>query len=690
MSEARNYQGRVRETYRINIKSDDSSEKIVSAASSSSSDSDTSVVASAASSSRVSEEHESYNLVNSKSLLTNDELLTMLSKDPHFIQNCARYNITESDQALLKNNFTQYIENHTSFTESENDCINQILIQINVAKKRPADNSGWAQFRTTAGAGASAYLSSFMWGKLATNFITSGAVSPHGAWALMFIAGFLNPLVSEPFANAIRLQGAHYGSADGKAYMDFYTALQELRLAKENNQVERINECHTFITKIIDECIEREKLMSRLKSGVEEIQAEDINELTQLCGKSGNIQKVINAAKCRAFVTDELPFLWYSASYAIPGLYSPLIKQSFSPFMAASIDFAVHAVAGTFAGAATGCTQNILRAWLQKSTLQNLSSESKGAQLALVGALRDPWNKKLSNLKDLLEVLELEKVNLQSTLEQDSEDERLEALSELTKDLKQKINYVEKQWKKARAQHGEYDSWLSRTKNAVFASGKSYMGEVSNKDNPGLLEGVPAQANILSKVIAVPLSLSLSCIFTALAIPALLNSDHRNATNVQGLNFTELGDIGIEQPAPLFESTAEISHDANAPYAFVGLFLIVGFITRYLLIHPHLQYWIRPLFGPVGAETDSANNDKNDTVVNVKKSFADSEDESENYEYEGSNYEEPSSSPTTRREINKLNALNMQKTRSNNRNIDGRSSEDSDSFESSRSQSSFV
>lgn len=216
------------------------------------------------------------------------------------------------------------------------------------------------------------------------------------------------------------------------------------------------------------------------------------------------------------------------------------------------------------------------------------------------------------------------------------------------------------------------------------------MGEVSNKDNPGLLEGVPAQANILSKVIAVPLSLSLSCIFTALAIPALLNSDHRNATNVQGLNFTELGDIGIEQPAPLFESTAEISHDANAPYVFVGLFLIVGFITRYLLIHPHLQYWIRPLFGPVGAETDSANNDKNDTVVNVKKSFADSEDESENYEYEGSNYEEPSSSPTTRREINKLNALNMQKTRSNNRNIDGRSSEDSDSFESSRSQSSFV
>ena len=95
MDGARNYSGRVRETYRITAKSDQSIESIVSAASSSSSDSDTSIVASAASSSRVSEEHESYNLVNSKSLLTNDELLNILSKDQHFIQNCKDKNISD-------------------------------------------------------------------------------------------------------------------------------------------------------------------------------------------------------------------------------------------------------------------------------------------------------------------------------------------------------------------------------------------------------------------------------------------------------------------------------------------------------------------------------------------------------------------------------------------------------------------
>ena len=690
MNEARNYQGRVRETYRITPKSDESIEEIVRADSSSSSDGETSIVISAASSSRVSEEQDSYSPVNSKLLMSNDELFTMLSNDQNFIQSCKDKNISKSDMHLLKNNFNQYIKNHTSFTESENDCINQILNQIEKAKNRPADNSGWAQFTTTTKAGALAYLTSFMPAKLATNFIASGAGSPHGAWALMLIAGFLNPLISEPMANAIRSQGAHHTSPDGKAYMDFHSALQELRIAEKNKQNERINECHAFIFKIINECIEREKLMDCLQSGVEEIQAEDINELTQLCGKSGNIQKVIRSAQNRAFITDELPFLCYTLAYAIPGLYSPLIKQSFSPLAAAGIDFLVHASAGTVAGVATGYIQNILRARYQKSTLQNLSSESKRAQLALAAAQRDPWNKKMSNLKDLLEVLELEKVNLQNTLEQDSEDERLEALSELTKDLEQKIKYVDKQWKKAQAQHGEYDSDWGRFINGVFASVKSYMGEVSNKDNPGLLEGVPAQASILSKVIAVPLALSLSCAYIALAIPALLNLGHTNSTNIQGMNFTEFGDIGIEQPAPLFESTTEINHDANAPYAFVGLFLIVGFIMRYRLIHPYLQYLIRPLYGAVGAETDFEKNDKNDTVVNVKKTFSDSEDESENDEYQGSNYEEPSLSTASRREKNDLNALNMQNTRSNNRNIDGRSSEDSNSFESSRTQSSFV
>jgi|GEM_PF-5422820 len=680
MDGARNYSGRVRETYRITAKSDQSIESIVSAASSSSSDSDTSIVASAASSSRVSEEHESYNLVNSKSLLTNDELLNILSKDQHFIQNCKDKNISDDDRKLLKNNFDQYLKQYTELTEAELDHLAKKKQLIVDAKNNPKDDSHFAQIKTTGLAGASAYWTSFMVGKLATNIVTTTTGSSHGVWPSLLIAGLLNPLFSEPVANAIRLQGAHHASPDGKAYMDFHSALKELRLAEENNQAERINECHEFIFKIIDECIGREKLMGCLQSGVSEIRNEDINDLDN---KYGNIQQVIRSAQLRAFITDELPFFWYTLSYTAPGFFSPIIKQSFSPWIAAGIDFAMHASAGTIAGGLTGISQNYLRKLIQKSSLQNFNVDIKGAQLALAAAQRDPWSEKQINLNKLLAVLEIEKDNLQTQSEQDSEDDRLEALNTLIKELKIKSKEAERKWKQARAVHSQHESRFNRIKNAVLESGKSYMGEVVNKDKPNLLEGVPAQASMCAKLIAVPLSLVANCAYISSIIPAILSSGHANSTNIETMNFTGLGAIGLNHSSSLFEPTAGINLGANTAYASVGLPLIAGFVLRYQLFHPLLQSLIRPLFGPVGAETDSEKNVENDTVVNVQKKFSDSEDESENDE-------DVAQSPTTRREINALNALNKQNARSNNRNIDGQSSEDSDSIESSRSQSSFV
>jgi len=680
MDGARNYSGRVRETYRITAKSDQSIESIVSAASSSSSDSDTSIVASAASSSRVSEEHESYNLVNSKSLLTNDELLNILSKDQHFIQNCKDKNISDDDRKLLKNNFDQYLKQYTELTEAELDHLAKKKQLIVDAKNNPKDDSHFAQIKTTGLAGASAYWTSFMVGKLATNIVTTTTGSSHGVWPSLLIAGLLNPLFSEPVANAIRLQGAHHASPDGKAYMDFHSALKELRLAEENNQAERINECHEFIFKIIDECIGREKLMGCLQSGVSEIRNEDINDLDN---KYGNIQQVIRSAQLRAFITDELPFFWYTLSYTAPGFFSPIIKQSFSPWIAAGIDFAMHVSAGTIAGGLTGISQNYLRKLIQKSSLQNFNVDIKGAQLALAAAQRDPWSEKQINLNKLLAVLEIEKDNLQTQSEQDSEDDRLEALNTLIKELKIKSKEAERKWKQARAVHSQHESRFNRIKNAVLESGKSYMGEVVNKDKPNLLEGVPAQASMCAKLIAVPLSLVANCAYISSIIPAILSSGHANSTNIETMNFTGLGAIGLNHSSSLFEPTAGINLGANTAYASVGLPLIAGFVLRYQLFHPLLQSLIRPLFGPVGAETDSEKNVENDTVVNVQKKFSDSEDESENDE-------DVAQSPTTRREINALNALNKQNARSNNRNIDGQSSEDSDSIESSRSQSSFV
>lgn len=324
----------------------------------------------------------------------------------------------------------------------------------------------------------------------------------------------------------------------------------------------------------------------------------------------------------------------------------------------------MHASAGTIAGGLTGISQNYLRNWLQKATLQNLSADIKGAQLALAAAQRDPWNEKLINLKKLLEVIEIEKNNLESTSEQDSEDDKLDSIKELIKKLNSEIKNVQKKWEKARALHGQHESRWRRIQTAVLASGKAYMGEVSDKENPGLLEGVPAKASMCAKLFSVPLSLVANCAYISSMIPVLLSAAH---TNVQGMNFTEFGDIGRNHSSSLLEPTAGINPYANAAYALAGFPLIAGFVWRYQVFHPLMQYLIRPLYGSAGTNADSR---KNDTVVNMQNTFAESEDESDNDAYaESNNQESPSTSKS---------------------NIDGGSSEDSDSFEPSRSQSSYV
>jgi len=681
MNERINHQGRSKMTYRLNEESSESSApKYV--------DNKTpydSIDGSGEASTRESKEQESDSSVKLKPILSNDELFKLLSNDRHFIQGCKDHNITKDDQELLKNNFKKYIEKYTTFTQREIDFINEKKGLLTVAQGMAPDNSHLAQVLTTGKAGAAAYGTSFMWGKLATNILTTGTGSSHGVWPFLLIAGLLNPLASEPIANAIRLQGAHHPSPDGKAYMDFNSALQELRLAEENDQTERINQCHELINKIIHDCIEREKLMCYLKSGVDSIKDEDINDLTQPCGQSGNVQKVIDAAQRRAFVTDELPFFWFTLFYTVTGGCSPLIKQAFSPTNAAIVDFCANAVAGTMAGAATGISQNYLRSGIQQSTLQNLSSAIKGAQLAIAGAQRDAWNEKHINLKNLLEVLRLERDKLQKPLEQDSEDDRLEKINELIHDLKIKSKDAEKKWKQARSLHNHHESRLRRMKGSVLASGKSYMGEVSNKDQPGLLEGVPAQAMICAKLIAAPISLVANCGFIALGIPALLNLVSDTVINGLSTNSTDLGGIGNETHAYPNDPSGVINFGTVAISAAVGLPLIAGFVTRYQLLHPTIQYWIRPLFGSV----------KNDTVTNVRK-FND--DDSSSEVEESSVVVEASvadgdrqNSPHSQREIKKLNALVKQEKRSQYRNIDGQASDDSDTDDTvESSQSSFV
>ncbi len=627
----------------------------------------------------VSQASESYSQDDIKINFTRDELLKILNADENSLQPSVNQRMSAEDIDVFQNILDQILKDNTSFTDIDEAAIKVQEGLLSQAQQQPKDSSHYSQITTTGLAGATAYWISFMVGKLATNVVSTASNSPHGAWSFL-MAGLLNPLIAEPLANAIRLQGAYYPSPDGKAYLDFYAALQELKLANENNQIDRVNECHSYIQKIVDECVEREKRMDWFKSGVLQITMEDIKAIED---KQSNVYKVIKAAQFRALLSDELPFFWYTALYIITGGVNPLIKQNFSPLTASAIDFGISAVAGSFAGAFTSIGQNYLRKWIQKSHLQNTSFQIKAAQLSLAAAHRDPWSAKMLKLQQSLTVLTKERDALLGGSNQISNASKLDRLNGLIKKFTDELKKVEKKWKKASAIHDQLQSRFKRTLAASDASRRAYMGEVSDQDSPGVLEGIPAQATMIAKLIAIPLSLVPHCIYTGLALPAILSGAQANATALENINITGLNGGGIAQSGYVGQSTDILSAPQIIASVCLGAPLIVGYIFRYQSLLSPIRSWIRPFFGAVEAETDFKKNDRNDTVVHVKKTFTDSEDELENDE-------DLELSPKTQREIKKLNALTKKDKISNNRNIDGQSREDSDSFESSRSQSSFV
>jgi hypothetical protein len=148
-----------------------------------------------------------------------------------------------------------------------------------------------------------------------------------------------------------------------------------------------------------------------------------------------------------------------------------------------------------------------------------------------------------------------------------------------------------------------------------------------------------------------------------------------------------LGGFGNETHSNPNDPTGMFNLGTRAIYAAAGLPLILGFVTRYQLLHPYIQYWIRPWFGAV----------KNDTVTNVQK-FNDDDSSIEVEESSGVveasvAVVDPQNSPQSRREIKKLNALVKQEKRSQYRNIDGQASDDSDTddtVESSESSESSI
>jgi hypothetical protein len=470
--------------------------------------------------------------------------------------------------------------------DAERKSLEKNSDDLAAAKNLPYDISIGRQIKTVASAGVAAYLTSFFFGKLAANFTVFATGSPHGVW-IFPVAGLLNVLITEPVANGIRTNGAAYGSPDGVAYTDYRTGQARLELAKKHNDVKKINKWTLFCSKIIDGLIDREQKAGLwINSGVHKPKRDSNgNPVTQ----DGNPldfhteeADVIAKAKWRAFISDELPFFWFSANYTVSGGMVPILKARFAPLEFAAIDLGISAGLGMLSGAQTALSQNVLRKNVQGANLNDgMSKEVKAAHLELARNSMRIWREKIQKIDQVIVAINAKRSALiaKAGKGQDVSD-LVENCNKNLKEIKKKREETKEKLMMARRLHRRYSSQFLRVGHAIGQSMNAYAGEKSDDAKP--MEGRRAINRNIAKVISYPLSLCAVCIYNSVVIPAVLGAvKHASASAVSVLNATSdpafMNGTSVEPvgPASPVNLTAAIALGAAA-----GLPLIMGFVMR--------------------------------------------------------------------------------------------------------------
>ena len=456
---------------------------------------------------------------------SDDEPIGM-TKD-QFLAKCKEFGFSDGESEKLIKNVEGFVNSNVNLNKYDEANITRKKTQIKTAKDSP-DNADYSKtVRTTAAAGASAYLTSFFLGKLAANFAVFGSGSPHGVWAFL-IAGLANPLLSEPLANAIRNGGAAYASPDGSAYTDYRTATFRLEKAKSFGDQAGMDKWTKVCADIVDSVIKREQagdvrcLCSNVKSIKRDKQGYPLDRKNNRINKKSVEDSVIVRARARAFLTDEMPFFIFSFCYTISGGALPFLKVGCSPLTATLIDLGISASLGTLAGASTAMTQNFLRKNIQGGKLTvGMSSHIKGAHLALASAQRDAWHHKRIQHSQVIKLIDAQSVSLSSMGTRNNKDsEDAMTLSLRKQKAEQELKKANKNWRKYQREHERYSSQFKRIVNNFIGFVASYSGEKSLEEKP--MEGIRARNRTIAKSIAVPMSLCASCIYNAWAISAAL------------------------------------------------------------------------------------------------------------------------------------------------------------------------
>lgn len=563
-----------------------------------------------------------------------------MTKD-QFVDRAQELGLTRQEASQLILNVESYVE---SLQTPDTDKYSHAEQQLKIAEKLPPLQSNRKLTGTNMAGGAAGFLTSFFWGKLFANLAVLGVGSP-GAWAFPLVAGPLNVLLSEPVVGAIKMQGAFHPSPDGAAYTDYNTASARLAKAKYLNDTEAINYWTLAIAKIVDAVIDREQKHPTMwfRSGVEKPERDAHGFALDADGRVDKkfdvlAEKVITGARKRSFVSDELPFTHYLINYLFSGMLPPFLQSKFSPPVTIAIDIGVSAFLGTLSGAQTGLTQDLMRQFVQRAPLKDLSINIKGAKMAMAAARRDECLDRLNKVQAceaiLTEKLLKIKANaVASDVKNDAEySEQIKKAEDELSLAKAMRKTIDLEYAKARRKHDYHAARRHRCGTAVGIAVNSYLGEKSDPPQP--LQGRRAINRVIAKTLATPLALVFTPLYTSVVVPAILkavssaHSPPGMAANysVPNNNFTLNGTDVWQSPDPVAgnHEAPDMQPLAMALGALFGVPLIIGYVCRNQFIAPAIEKGIAYLEALCGHRDVTNTSESENTSSNLHASLDES------------------------------------------------------------------
>lgn len=563
-----------------------------------------------------------------------------MSKD-EFINRAQELGLTQQEARQLTLNVESFVE---SLQNPEVERYSHADQQLKTAEKLPPLESNRKIIFTNMAGGAAGFLTSFFWGKLFSSLAVFGLGS-RGAWAFPLVAGPLNVLLSEPVVGAIKMQGAFHTSPDGAAYTDYNTASARLAKANYLNDTDAINHWTLAIAKIVDAVIDREQKHPTMwfRSGVEKPERNAHGFALDADGRVDKnfdalAEKVISGARKRSFVSDELPFTHYLINYLFSGMLPPFLQSKFSPPVAMAIDVGVSAFLGTLSGAQTGMMQDLMRQFVQRAPLKDLSINIKGAKMAMAAARRDECLDRLNKVKACEAILTEKLLKIKAKvygndIKNDAEcSEQIKRAEDELSLAKAMRKTIDREYAKARRKHDLHAARRHRCGTAVGIAVNSYLGEKSDPPQP--LQGRRAINRVIAKTLATPLALVFTPLYTSVVVPAILSavssahSPPGMAANysVPNNNFTLNGTDVWQSPDPVAgnHEALDMQPLAMALSALFGVPLIVGYVCRNQFIAPAIEKGIAYLEALCGYRDVTNSSESENTSSNHRASIDES------------------------------------------------------------------